>query len=144
MPAGAFQELAPARDVVLMSTSRTDELLAILQRCYNPREEGWLWLATFRDDSDQGVVDQFEGQYEDAPATAAVLAKIINEVGADHSYVAHSYLALCRREGRPAEMDREMWRDLRRLAEPDLLIDMVVFNRRGSWSMRAEDAAARV
>jgi len=41
-----------------MPMSRTDEFLAILQSCYNPREEGWLWLATYRDDSDQGVVAQ--------------------------------------------------------------------------------------
>ena len=122
-----------------MPMSRTDEFLAILQSCYNPREEGWLWLATYRDDSDQGVVAQVEGHYEDAPATARSLALIVNEVPADRSY-----LALCRRDGRPTETDRELWRDLRRLAEPDRLIDMVVFNQSDSWSMREEDAAARL
>jgi hypothetical protein len=122
-----------------MSTSRTDELLTILQNCYNPREEGWLWLATYRDDMDQGVVAQVEGHYEDPPATAKGLATIINEASVDHCY-----LALCRREGRPAEMDREMWRDLRALAEPGRLIDMVVFNHRESWSMRQEDACAQL
>jgi len=40
-------------------------------------------------------------------------------------------LALCRREGRPTEADREMWRTLR-----------VVFNRDEAWSMRAEDSSA--
>lgn len=101
--------------------------------------EGWLWLATYRDDTDQGVVGQFEGHYEDAGATAKGLALIVNEVDVDHCY-----LALCRQGGQPTETDREMWRDLRRMADPSRLIDMVVFNRRASWSMREEDACAQL
>jgi len=41
------------------------------------------------------------------------------------------YLALCRREGRPNEADRELWRGVRDRVSVALLIDMVVFNDRG-------------
>jgi hypothetical protein len=120
-----------------MTRSRTDELLTILQQYFNPREEGWLWLATYHDDRADGVVEQFEGHYEDAAATAQGLARMITDSGADFAY-----LALCRREGRPTEADRAMWRELRRIESATSLTDMVVFNRRQIWSMRAEDAAA--
>ena len=120
-----------------MTTARTDELLTILQAHFNPREEGWLWVAMYADDSDGGLVNQIEGEYDDPRETARALGRILNEVRPDHAY-----LALCRREGRPREADRELWRELRALVDPDRLIDVVVFNRRHTWSMRAEDAAA--
>ena len=119
-----------------MTTSRADKLLTILQDHYNPREEGWLWLATFFDGDDKGVVKQIEGEYPDPVQTGEALAHIINEVG------AQAYLALCRFEGRPREADRELWRVLRRGASPELLMDMVVFDSDRTWSMRAEDTAA--
>lgn len=119
-----------------MTTSRTDDLLAILQDHYNRREEGWLWLATFFEDDEQGVVNQFEGAYSDPIQSAQGLAHVINELG------ARAFLALCRVDGRPREIDRELWRELRSQASPDLLIDMVVFDKDHAWSMRAEDTAA--
>jgi hypothetical protein len=122
-----------------MRTSRTDKLLAILQEYFTSREEGWLWLATYRDDCEQGVVNQIEGAYEDVPATAAALGHIINGCSADRTY-----LALCRSEGRPTEADRELWRDLRGRVTPESLLDMVVFNQSETWSMRTEDAAAAI
>src|SRR3954452_14076025 len=81
-----------------MTTARTDKFLAILQKSFNPREEGWLWLATYLDGREGGVVSQFEGAYEDVARTAAGLGHIIGGCGADRTY-----LALCRREGRPNE-----------------------------------------
>lgn len=120
-----------------MTTHRTDQLLTILQEFFNPREEGWLWLATYLEGQDGGVVMQFEGAYEDTVATARGLSLVVADGPAD-SY----YLTLCRREGRPRESDRELWRALRANTEPDRLIDMVVFNRESAWSMRGEDAAA--
>jgi hypothetical protein len=120
-----------------MTISRTEELLAMLQEHFNPREEGWLWVALYADDREGGVLSQIEGEYEEPRATAHALGRIINEVGPDHAY-----LALCRHEGRPKEADRELWRELRRLVAGDRLLDMVVFNQRRGWSMRAEDAAA--
>ena len=119
-----------------MTHSRAAELLAILQDHFNPREEGWLWLATFFDGDEKGVVNEIEGAYPDPIVTAHALASIVNECG------AVAYLALCRWDGRPTEADRELWRDLRRQASPELLLDMVVFNDTGAWSMRDEDAAA--
>lgn len=119
-----------------MKTSRTDELLAILQEHFNPREEGWLWLAMFRDGDEKGLLNQIEGAYEDPVLTARALARIINECG------VQSYLALCRWDGRPTEADREMWRYLRRQISPDLLLDLVAFNDKAAWSMRDEDTAA--
>jgi hypothetical protein len=120
-----------------MRTSRTEELLGILQLHFNPREEGWLWVALYADDREGGVVNQVEGEYEGAHETAQGLGYIINGVGPDEAW-----LALCRNEGRPREADRELWRELRALVAPDRLLDMVVFNERDVWSMRAEDAAA--
>jgi hypothetical protein len=120
-----------------MTTSRNEDLLAILQEQFNPREEGWLWVALFADDRDGGVVSQIEGEYEEPRETAHALGHIINKVGPDHAY-----LALCRHEGRPREVDRELWRELRSLVAGDRLVDMVVFNEEHAWSMRAEDAAA--
>ena len=120
-----------------MTTSRTDELLTILQEHFNPEEEGWLWLAVFRDD-EPGLLNQIEGNYTDPTLAAHALARIIGECN-DH----HAFIAICRWDGRPTETDREMWRDLRPMVPVDRLIDMVIFNRRESWSMRAEDAAAR-
>ncbi|HEY4631121.1 MAG TPA: hypothetical protein VIG96_07465 [Blastococcus sp.] len=118
-------------------TSRDDELLSILQKFFNPREEGWLWLASYVGDDPRGVVSQVEGAYEDVEVTGRSLARIINEVGADRYW-----LALCRREGCPTESDREVWRLVRDLVSADALTDMVVFNRDRAWSMREEDAAA--
>ena len=89
-------------------TSRDDELLSILQKFFNPREEGWLWLASYVGDDPRGVVSQVEGAYEDVDVTGRSLARIINEVGADRYW-----LALCRREGCPTESDRELWRLVR-------------------------------
>ena len=120
-----------------MTTTREDELLSILQNYFNPREEGWLWPASYCGDDPQGVLGQFEGAYEDVDATGRGLAAIINGVGADRYF-----LALCRREGRPTEGDRQLWRIVRDQVEGDTLSDMVVFNRRRAWSMREEDAAA--
>jgi hypothetical protein len=120
-----------------MPTARTDELLAVLQSSFSPREEGWLWLAAYVEDREGGVVSQFEGAYEDAAATARGLGEIIHGCGADRAYVA-----LCRHEGRPTEADREMWRDLRGLVSRESLVDMVVFNQRETWSMRVEDASS--
>ncbi|HZU75443.1 MAG TPA: hypothetical protein VFA70_01685 [Dehalococcoidia bacterium] len=118
-------------------TSRTAELLAILQKSFHPREEGWIWLAAYLEDTEGGTVSQFEGAYEQPLATARGLAEIMNGCGADRTY-----LAICRRDGKPTEADREMWRELRSLVDSSLLLDMVVFNRREAWSMRSEDAAA--
>src|SRR3954453_558786 len=118
-------------------TSRDDELLSILQKFFNPREEGWLWLASYVGDDPRGVVSQVEGAYEDVEVTGRSLARIINEVGADRYW-----LALCRREGCPTESDREVWRLVRDLVSADALTDMVMFNRDRAWSMREEDAAA--
>jgi hypothetical protein len=115
-----------------MATSRTEKLLAILQEHFNPREEGWLWVALYADDREGGVVNQIEGEYEEPMATAHALGRIFDEIAPDHAY-----LALCRHEGRPREADRALWRELRRLVAGDRLLDMVVFNHR-----RAEDAAA--
>jgi hypothetical protein len=120
-----------------MTSSRSDALLTILQEHFNPREEGWLWLALYADDREGGVLSQIEGEYGEPTAIAQALGHILNEVAPDHAY-----LALCRWEGRPREIDRELWRELRGLVAPDRLIDMVVFNRQHAWSMRAEDAAA--
>ena len=111
-------------------------MLSILQEHYQRREEGWLWLATFFVDVERGVVNEFAGAYEDPIVTAQALAHIINGLGAS------AYLALCRFEGQPREADRELWRELRGQASPELLIDMVVFNKDRAWSMRAEDTAA--
>lgn len=119
-----------------MTTSRTDTLLTILQDHYNRREEGWLWMATFFDGDEKGVLNQFEGAYFDPEPTAQGLAEVINGLG------AQAYLALCRFDGRPRESDRDLWRILRNQASPDLLLDMVVFNNEHAWSMRAEDTAA--
>src|SRR5436305_13709332 len=62
------------REAVAMATSTPDERLAILQQHFNPREEGWLWLAMYADAREGGVVSQIEGEYDDAPATARALA----------------------------------------------------------------------
>jgi hypothetical protein len=118
-------------------TSQPETLLAILQTHFNPHEEGWLWVALYAEGHDGGVVNQIEGEYEEPRETAHALGDIINQIGPDHVY-----LALCRNEGRPAESDRELWRELRGLIDPDRLIDMVVFSARDAWSMRAEDAQA--
>ena len=117
--------------------TQSDDLLRILQECFNPREEGWLWLATYSDGVEGGVVGQFEGAYEDVSATAKGLALVINGCGADRAH-----LSLCRQEGRPTEADRRLWRELRAQVAPERLTDMVVFNGRAIWSMRGEDLGA--
>lgn len=117
--------------------TRTDDVLAILQKCFHPREEGWLWLATYLVDAEGGRVSQFEGAYEHPTATAHGVADIVNGCGAERAY-----LAACRRDGRPTKGDRELWHELRPRVGPELLIDMVVFHRDEARSMRAEDAAA--
>jgi hypothetical protein len=119
-----------------MTRSRTDELLSILQDHYNRHEEGWLWLAAFFGDDEKGILNEFTGAYSDPVQTAQGLAQVINGLG------AQAYLALCRVEGRPRESDRELWRELRSQASPELLIDLVVFDKDHVWSMRAEDTAA--
>lgn len=119
-----------------MTRSRAEELLGILQEHFNPREEGWLWLAVYAESGGAGVVQQFEGAYDDPPGTARGLGRIINECG------DLAYLALCRQEARPTEADRALWRDLRGLASPEKLVDLVVFNEQHAWSMRREDAEA--
>jgi hypothetical protein len=116
----------------------TARLLEILQRCFNPLEDGWIWYAFYVDDRAGGVVSQIEGDYGDPELTADSLAKIAAEVRPDRVF-----LALCRREGRPTEDDRRLWRHLRQQIDPAMLRDMVVFNGERTWSMRAEDAAAR-
>jgi hypothetical protein len=93
-----------------MTTSRSDTLLTILQDFFNPREEGWLWLATYRDDEDGGTVEQVEGAYEEPVATAHGIADIVTNSGAHKAYIA-----LCRAEAQPLESDRELWRVLRGL-----------------------------
>lgn len=120
-----------------MTTSRTTDLLTILQRHFNPREEGWLWVALYDSGREGGAVNQIEGAYDEPTATAHALADIINGVRPDHAY-----LALCRSAGRPSEVDRELWRELCRLVPAERLIDLAVFNQRQAWSMRAEDIAA--
>jgi hypothetical protein len=141
--AGLSTDSAPMTDTasrvprLIGMTSRTDELLRILQEHFNPREEGWLWIALSMNGAEGGVVNQVEGPYDDAAGAARALAMIVNETGADRAYVA-----LCRQEGRPTERDREMWRRLRAAANADVLVDMVVFNDTDAWSMREEDAAA--
>jgi hypothetical protein len=121
-----------------MTTSRQDELLGILQEHLNPREEGWLWIALYADGRDGGVVNQIEGHYEDALATARGVAAVINEIGPDKAYIA-----LCRSDGRPTEEDRALWRELRDGVPADVLVDLAVFSEIRAWSMRKEDAAAR-
>lgn len=120
-----------------MST-KPEQLLPILQECFSPREEGWMWHATYVPGTEQGVVNEIEGRYDDPVETARALAHIIIELEG-----TRSYLALCRAEGRPRESDRDLWRELRRLAGPESLDDLVIFNAETSWSMRAEDAAAQ-
>jgi hypothetical protein len=120
-----------------MTTSRTDDLLAILQGHFKPRENGWLWLATDFDGDERGIVHEITGAYEDPVAAAYGVGRIVDACTPDHAYIA-----LCRSEGRPTESDREMWRVLRGLVSAETLTDMVVFNRRQAWSMRAEDTAA--
>ena len=122
-----------------MTSARNAELLEILQQHFNPREDGWIWLALYVDGRDGGLVNQIEGEYEDVDESAAGLAHIINADLADEAH-----LALCRPEGRPTERDRELWRAVRARTTPSRLTDMVVFNRTQLWSMRAEDAEARV
>lgn len=120
-----------------MTAARIDELLGILQQFFNPREEGWLWLAFYADDATGGLLNQIEGQYEEPVATAQSLAYLINNIGPDRAH-----LALCRWDGRPTEADRELWRELDRLVSSETLIDMIVFNAELRWSMRADDALA--
>jgi hypothetical protein len=120
-----------------MAISAADSLLSILQEHFNPREDGWLWIALYEDGHHGGVVQQIDGEYEGAIETGRSLAYIINGCGAPHAF-----LALCRGDARPTEGDRELWRELRSLLDPRMLTDLVVFNRRKTWSMRAEDAAA--
>ena len=120
-----------------MTTSRTDELLEILQHHFKPQEEGWMWMAFYADDSDGGVVNEITGEYEDPIVAADGLAHIMNEIDPDRVL-----LALCRSDARPTEADRRLWRRLRGLVDATKLADMVMFNRRAQWSMRAEDAAA--
>jgi hypothetical protein len=122
-----------------MTTAPSEKLLAILQDHFTSREDGWIWHATYIDGSEHGVVNQIEGAYDEPIEFAGALSEIIN--GLDSF---RSYLALCRPEGRPTEADRTLWRELRRLANPDALVDLVVFNADDVWSMREEDAAAAV
>src|SRR3954453_22900880 len=63
-------------------TSRDDELLSILQKFFNPREEGWLWLASYVGDDPRGVVGQGEGAYEDVEVAGRPLAPVLNGGGA--------------------------------------------------------------
>jgi hypothetical protein len=121
-----------------MTRSRTDDLLEILQEHYNRDEEGWLWMASFFEADEKGILNEFAGAYSDPVQSARGLAHIINALG------AQAFLALCRVDGRPREIDRELWRELRSQASPDLLVDMVVFDKDHAWSMRAEDTAAAV
>jgi hypothetical protein len=137
MSARRFPAGASGQTLAAMTTSRTGDLLAILQEHFNPAEEGWLWVALYPDDSDGGLLNQIEGDYEEPGPTARALAHILNEVKPDQAF-----LALCRFDGRPRERDRELWRDLRGLVVGDRLVDLVVFNREQTWSMRDEDAAA--
>jgi hypothetical protein len=121
-----------------MANSRIATLLAILQDHFNPREEGWMWVAHFIDDDEEsGVVNQIEGEYGEPLSMADGLAGVIN---GSHTQAC---LLLCRRSARPTEADRELWRRLRDLVSAELLVDLVVFDRRGTWSMRDEDARAR-
>ena len=120
----------------MTATARTEHLLGILQDCFKPREEGWLWLALFAE-VEGGVVQQITGEYEGVRETAWFLAEAINRCRPDHAFVAIS-----REDGRPTESDRELWRDLRGRVDPDVLVDLVVFNRDERWSMRGEDAGA--
>jgi hypothetical protein len=69
---------------------------------------------------------------------STALAEIINQVTPDRAW-----LALCRPDGRPREADREFWRRLRALVAAERLVDLVIFNRHSTWSMRAEDSAAK-
>lgn len=119
-----------------MTNSATADLLSILQDCFNPREDGWLWVAVLPAEGSHGVVQQIEGDYEDPVPTADALAAIISGCGADRAF-----LALCRRDARPTEGDCILWRRLREAVRGELLIDMVVFNRHRTWSMRADDSA---
>jgi len=120
-----------------MTASRTDELLTILQDFYEVREEGWLWLALYDEDSEHGVVQEITGDYGEPISMSNLMAEAINRIEP-----VRAFLAVCRSDGRPTEADREFWRNIRRLVDASRLTDMVVFNRRTSWSMRAEDAAA--
>jgi hypothetical protein len=120
-----------------MTNPSIAQLLTILQEHYNPRETGWLWLAVYRDADVSGVVNQIEGAYDELPGFAEPLARVITGCGAEKAH-----LALCRPGGRPYEVDRELWRGLRQLVSPELLVDLVVFDRHEHWSMREEDAVA--
>ena len=120
-----------------MTDRRIDTLMKILQQHFNPREEGWLWIALYADGRDGGVLNQIEGECTDIPATAHALTTIIT--GGDPDRV---YLALCRWDGRPRESDRELWRMLDAQISSDKLADMIVFNDSQRWSMRADNIAA--
>ena len=120
-----------------MTTKRIDNLLSTLQQFFNPREEGWVWVALERDDLDRGVVSQIEGAYDDPSDAARGLTNVIEASEADRAYVA-----ICRWDGRPTEDDRAVLSELDRTFSADRLIDMVAFNDVQRWSMRADSAAA--
>jgi hypothetical protein len=122
-------------------TTPDQSLLPILQSHYNPREQGWLWVAFYDDHQPGGVVEQIDGSIT-AEAGAAEAAKSLAIV-INGATCRRCYLLLCRETGRPAEDDREMWRALRALVDADKLVDLVVFDDRNTWSMRGEDQGAK-
>jgi cob(I)alamin adenosyltransferase len=95
-------------------------------------------MAFFDDGDHGGVVEQIEGSMSHLAGAAERLAFIINGVSSERAY-----LALCRTAGRPTEADRALWRGLRAVVPAEKLLDLVVFNRRETWSMRGEDMSAQ-
>lgn len=124
-----------------MPTPTPESLLTVLQDHFSRREEGWVWLATFAEG--RGVVNQVEGAFDEPVEAAEALAFIVNGL-TETLRDLRVHIALCRAEGRPTEADRRMWRELRHRISPDVLIDMVIFNRDRLWSMRDEDRRDRL
>jgi hypothetical protein len=121
-----------------MDDTRRSTLTRILCDHFKAREEGWMWIAFEYDDRDDGVVNQFEGEFvEIGHAGAHNLIHIIELADPDDVLVF-----LCRAEGKPREFDREFWRLVRDTFDGSsiTIVDMVVFNGDGTYSMRDEDA----
>jgi hypothetical protein len=120
-----------------MENMRLTGILEILRDCYKPREHGWMWMLAQPPGADHGVMQEITGERIDNESIVGFVVDLAPRLGDVEMLVA-----VCRRDGRPTEADRELWRALRdHLDGTDArLIDMVVFNGDGLWSMREEDA----
>jgi hypothetical protein len=120
-----------------MERNRTSELLGILQQHYNPREEGWMWVAVRPPYAERGALNQVEGEPLDPVTMVRSWSEILSSLGP-----VEVFIAICRRGGRPHEADRHFWRGMRNRFDgtETVLIDLVAFNHDEAWSMREEDA----